>query len=140
MRTAIRHTKAGIGAEEAAGQAAMFRARVGDVKLITHGTVQVAVKPFVRLVWRYIRLQTGAGLQPVVEVMTREATALLIEMISVIAVFFFVGLGENRWAGRIVFFHEECRLKAEEIKWIWKSVASERGATIPLTAYARYGV
>lgn len=53
----------------------------------------MSVEPSVRPMSRYISLKARASFEPVLQVVAGNATALLVEMVSVIAIFFFARAG-----------------------------------------------
>ena len=66
-------------------------------------SMEVAMETALRAMGGDIRFQAGRGFEPVVEIMTGQAVALLVEMIGVFSDVFVAGLVVNGGKGRIVF-------------------------------------
>ena len=66
-------------------------------------SMEVSMETAVRGMGGYIRFQAGRGFEPVVEIMTGHAVALLVEMIGVFSDVFVAGLVANGGKGGIVF-------------------------------------
>lgn len=65
--------------------------------------IHMMVEAGSRLVGGNVCIQAGGGLEPVIEVMARRTTALLVEMKSVIADIAFAGLAGGKGAVGFIF-------------------------------------